>query len=249
MKREWSDEDLIEAARVAEEEREARLERQIDQAEEERHSAGAPPHYVVQVVEDEQPPAPTVYAHVLSPGASQSRPQRMVRTDQQGQQGRIVGSVPAEQRGKASPVQPAPPKRRAVRVLPPEVAEEIARSRARSARELVVQFLASNRLELEFEHLLAIEECLTRNTRPAQFHAALSTRLLLKGVADHCFPPREDKLADRFGRAHELGSKNVCNRLAAFVDQRSRLGITDEEHRLFVATLDTVTRWGGRGPH
>jgi hypothetical protein len=104
-------------------------------------------------------------------------------------------------------------------------------------------------MKLELQHLLELEERLTKRTMPAMFHAALSTRLLLQGVADHCFPAQPDKLEDRFGRLHEVEEGNVGNRLAAYVDRRFGKLISDEEHRLFIATLDTVVRWGARGPH
>jgi hypothetical protein len=135
----------------------------------------------------------------------------------------------------------------AVRSLPHQMGEVIARQHARTARETAVTFLEISGLKEELEHFLALEERLTVGTRPAQYHAALSTRHLLKGVADSCFVAREQPVLDRFGKPHPVLIENVGNRIAAFVDERA--GLSNEEHRLFIATLDTVTRWAGRGPH
>lgn len=132
---------------------------------------------------------------------------------------------------------------------PHQVGEVIAVRMARSSRHSAVSFLETLALHEELEHLMAVEERLTRGNGPALFHAALSTRLLLAGVANRCFPARDELFEDRFGRRHAVGQENVKNRLAAFVDLRLRSGLNDEEHRLFVSTLDTLSRWGGRGPH
>jgi len=134
-------------------------------------------------------------------------------------------------------------------VKPQIVGEIIAIRKARTTRQSVIAFLHLSGMKLELQHLLELEERLTKRTMPAMFHAALSTRLLLQGVADHCFPAQPGKLEDRFGRCHQVEESNVGNRLAAYVDRRLGKVINDEEHRLFIATLDTVVRWGARGPH
>jgi hypothetical protein len=59
--------------------------------------------------------------------------------------------------------------------------------------------------------------------------------------------PGIQPVLDRSGIPHPVRGENVGNLLAAFVDRRA--GLSDEEHRLFIATLDTVTRGAGRGPH
>jgi hypothetical protein len=148
-------------------------------------------------------------------------------------------------------VRPAAPQAvpKPVRRDPQEIGEVIALRVARTTRQTAIGFLESLSLTEELEHLLALEERLTVGSKPAMFHAALSTRLLLSGVANLCFPPKDGHFEDRFGRRHEVKQENVKNRLAAFVDVRLRSGLSDEEHRLFVSTLDTVSRWCGRGPH
>jgi hypothetical protein len=162
--------------------------------------------------------------------------------------------VQTPQEKKAAPVRRRPPVRRKKPagpsgVKPQLVGEIIAIKKTRTTRQSVIAFLRLAGLREELQHLLELEERLTKGTMPAMFHAALSTRLLLQGVADHCLPPREGRLQDRFGRCHQVGQENTGNRLAAYVDIRFGKLISDEEHRLFVATLDTVIRWGARGPH
>ncbi|HEU5252804.1 MAG TPA: hypothetical protein VFU16_05715 [Solirubrobacterales bacterium] len=130
-----------------------------------------------------------------------------------------------------------------------QMGEVIALRLTRSSRGTAVSFLQSTGLSLELEHLLALEERLSVGSTPALFHAALSTRFVLGGIADLCFSPRDEPFIDRFGGKHQVAEANVKNRIAAFVDTRLRHELSNEEHRLFVATLDTVSRWCGRGPH
>lgn len=135
------------------------------------------------------------------------------------------------------------------RLLPHEVGEVLATQLTRSNRDAAIALLLLAGLDQEREHLNAVEERLSAGTRSAQHHAALSARLVLKGLADHCFPARGQRRPDRFGNQHEVGDIQVGNRLAAFVDDRLRSHLSAEEHRLFVANLTTVTRWSARGPH
>jgi hypothetical protein len=160
---------------------------------------------------------------------------------------RAVARVPAKQGEPARNLRSKPARPKSVN--PPIVGEVIAARKAKTTRQFATSFLHLAGMKRELEHLLELEERLTKRTVPAMFHAALSTRLLLQGVADHCFPARQERLADRYGRMHEVGQGNVGNRLAAYVDRRFGKSISDEEHRLFIATLDTVVRWGARGPH
>jgi hypothetical protein len=97
--------------------------------------------------------------------------------------------------------------------------------------------------------LQSIEERLRSGTRPERLQAALSANLLLKGVADYLFPPRDDEWESRFGTKHKLQAKNVGNRLSAFVDPIFRSELTTQEHRLFQSTVDFVFRWSGQGHH
>jgi hypothetical protein len=166
--------------------------------------------------------------------------------------------LPTIQNPLRDPQLPVPRGRRVVQRRPAapapqverhEVGEVIAGGLVRSMRERVVTFLIVTGRDRELEHLQAIEERLLTGTRPAQSHAALSTRLLLEGLADYCFQPRDEPWQDRFGRTHNVGKRNVGNRLAAFVDLHLRSKLSTQEHRLFAATLDTVSSWGGRGPH
>lgn len=166
--------------------------------------------------------------------------------------------LPTIQNPLLDPQLPVPRRRRAAqrRIAAPipqverhEVGEVVAGGLVRSMRERVVTFLIVAGRDQELEHLKAIEERLSAGTLPAQHHAALSTRLLLEGLADYCFPPCEGSWQDRFGDTHKIGKRNVSNRLAAFVDLHLRPHLSTQEHRLFAATLDTVSDWGGRGPH
>jgi len=159
----------------------------------------------------------------------------------------VLGGRSPRVRTKLPAVRPVAPSQ--VRTPPHRMGEVIAVRRTRSSRQTVVSFLRAAGLIKELEHLVAVEERLSAGSTPAQSHAALSTRLLLAGVADRCFTPRDEPFEDRFGAKHDVKKENVGNRIAAFVDVRLRKGVSDEEHRLFIATLDTVNRWSGRGPH
>lgn len=158
--------------------------------------------------------------------------------------GRYSGSKVLKPTSQPSPALPRrPPARRpvpgvpAARVLPEHVGVRIAATRIVSIRERVVTFLMVADLRDEAAHLSAIEERLSVGSTPALHHAALSTRLLLQGVADYCFPARNE------------GPQDTGNRLIAFVESSLGAEHTSEEHRLFIALLDTVKRFSGRGPH
>lgn len=116
-------------------------------------------------------------------------------------------------------------------------------------RQMVMTFLEETDLEEEREHLEALEERLRTGHAPARTHAAVSARKLLLGVADRCFPARSDAYTCRFGCSHRVGSEEVANRLSAFVDERLSSKLETHEHKIFIAHLDYVFRWGGRGTH
>ena len=137
----------------------------------------------------------------------------------------------------------------AARVLPEYVGIRIAATRIASIRERVVTFLMLADLRDEAAHLNAIEERLSVGSAPALHHAALSTRLLLQGVADYCFPARSEHWHSQAGGQHKVGSQDTGNRLVAFVESSLGPEHSSEEHRLFIALLDTVKRFSGRGPH
>jgi hypothetical protein len=150
------------------------------------------------------------------------------------------------------PVEPRPAKRkpRAPRALPQELGEAIARNLTRGYRQEAKGLLVALDLGLELEHLEAIERRLLDGGRPDRLHAALSASLLLEGVANRFYPPRTDRKSwtCRFKNSHELGAPDVKSRLHAFahpfLEQRSTA-----EHKLFVAELDLVARWMGKGHH
>jgi hypothetical protein len=158
-----------------------------------------------------------------------------------------VEPLPRRQRGPA----PAPPPAPGSSGAPVPTADRIAQRRMHGARVRVLTFLARAGLHEDREHLLAIEERLHHPGAPARHHAALSTRLLLKGVADHCFRPRAEPWISRSGRRFEVAEKNVGHRLIAFVEGSFGAAAVgdDIELRLFVAQVDALARFGGRGPH
>jgi len=129
------------------------------------------------------------------------------------------------------------------------VGEVFAARSARLNRKTALALLRVAGLNFEREHLISLEARLAAETIPDQHYAALSARLILKGLADHCFPARTQAWVDRSGRRHEVGAEHVKNRLNAFVDAHLRSILTVDEHRFFVAQLDTVQEWSGRGPH
>jgi hypothetical protein len=114
---------------------------------------------------------------------------------------------------------------------------------------MVVAFLDEAELERGREHLEALEERLRAGHAPARNHMAISARQLLLGVANYCFPARSGLYVCRFDCPHEVGAKEVANRISAFVDQRLSSELDTHEQKLFQAKLDWVFRWGGRGTH
>jgi hypothetical protein len=91
-------------------------------------------------------------------------------------------------------------------VLPEEIGELFAQHLTRAYRHEAEELLIRTGLELEFEHLRSIEQRLHSGTRPDRLQAALSANLLLKGLADHLFPPRDEEWESRFGKKHKLVS-------------------------------------------
>lgn len=165
---------------------------------------------------------------------------------------------PRRQRGTHLPpaVPPASPRRRepvederqAPRVLPQEMGEALAQSLTRRHRQEAKGLLVALDLELELEHLESIERRLLDGGRPDRLYAALSASLLLEGLADKLFPPTGEQWVCRFGKTYKLGPPNVKNRLHAFADRFLKQRST-AEHKLFVAELDLVSRWSGKGHH
>ena len=156
----------------------------------------------------------------------------------------VRGRLP---RGRVEPIRKG--RGRKVQPRPYLVGEVFAARSARSNRGTALALLQVAGLDLEREHLVSLEARLTAGTTPDQYYAALSARLVLKGLADHCFPAREQVWVDRSGRQHDVGDEHVKNRLNAFVDSRLTSALTVEEHRFFVVQLDTVHEWSRRGPH
>lgn len=157
-------------------------------------------------------------------------------------------SVRRRRRGVAGPAVPSAAPARPL-VFPHELGEAFAQGLMRTYRQEAEKLLVAIGLELELEHLQAIELRLCSGTRPDRLQAALSANHLLKGLADYLFPPREEEWESRFGTKHKLGTRNVSNRLSAFVDPVFRSKLTTQEHYLFQATLDFVFRWSGKGHH
>lgn len=135
------------------------------------------------------------------------------------------------------------------RILPQEVGEFLATGLVRADREEVIFLLADTGLDDARQHLEAIEERLLTGTGPSFLHAALSASILLRDLANHLFPPRDEDWESRSGSKHSVRAQNVGNRLSAFVDLRLRSQLSPREHRLFQATLDVVHQWTGEGHH
>jgi hypothetical protein len=187
--------------------------------------------------------------------AAEARPQQptldLLRSGVTVSTGRAAAQPPTKQapvrRRAPHPARPVPRPAGA----PPPTAAQVAARRAHAARTRAFAFLRHAGLIEEAEHLLAIEERVHAGGRPARYHAALSTRLLLEGVADRCFPARAGSWTNRSGETFAVGRANVGNRLIAFVEDALGPGLwnADKEHLLFIARVDTVVRFGGRGPH
>lgn len=126
--------------------------------------------------------------------------------------------------------------------------EALAQSLTRRHRQEVKGLLVALGLDLELEHLESIERRLLDEGRPDRLQAALSASLLLEGLANKLFPPTEALWVCRFGKTHKLGPPNVKNRLHAFADRFLKQCST-AEHKLFIAELDLVSRWSGKGHH
>jgi hypothetical protein len=146
---------------------------------------------------------------------------------------------PAERRPTPAP---------APEVRPEEIGPELAQAMTRRHRQEAKGLLVAVGLDLELEHLVAIEKRMLGGGRPDHLQAALSASLLLEGVANRLFPARSEPWISRFGSKHEVGPENVRNRLSAFaepvVSQWSTI-----EHRLFISEFDLVGRWTREGHH
>ncbi|HBR27392.1 MAG TPA: hypothetical protein DD732_10230 [Rhizobiales bacterium] len=176
------------------------------------------------------PRSPTIHNRLIDPYLPVRRPRPVPREP----------TMPAPSPAPASPYP---------WVSPEEIGELFAQHLMRAYRHEAEELLIRTGLELEIEHLRSIEQRLHSGTRPDRLQAALSANLLLKGLADHLFPPRDEEWESRFGQKHKLGARNISNRLSAFVDPVFRSRLTKQEHRLFQATVDFVFHWSGKGHH
>ncbi len=146
------------------------------------------------------------------------------------------------------PVKHYPAPAPAPEVRPEEVGPELAQAMTRRHRQEAKGLLVALGLDLELEHLEAIERRMLAGGRPDHLHAALSASLLLEGVANRIFPPRDELWISRFGKEHEIGAEHVRNRLSAFAEPMLS-ELETVEHRLFIAEFDLVGRWTGEGHH
>lgn len=143
---------------------------------------------------------------------------------------------------------PDPPRaKRQVRRVTAE--EQIAQRVLNRQRDAVILFLREARLRHEMRELADIEARLAEANDHACKHAAYSARNLMEGVANRLFPPRPEKWRDRDGRTHSLRAKDFKNRLIAYAEWTLEGSWEPHELRAFVATMDTVCRWTGSGPH
>lgn len=150
------------------------------------------------------------------------------------------------------PNQPVPtpiprPARRAVSQLPS--AQFVALRATHEPRAQIIAFLRFVGLEHEVAELIAIERRLHRRTPRDLAHAAFSARWLMRGVADHLFPPRSEMWRDRRGGEHKVGAEEAANRLSAFVEQQLWDKLEADQRRAFQGEIDALKRWTGRGPH
>jgi len=143
---------------------------------------------------------------------------------------------------------PDPPKmKRRMRRVTTE--EEIAQRVLNRQRESVVHFLRHARLRYSVRDLVDLETRLAEGNCHSCKHAAFSARNLMEEVADRLFPPTSETWRGRDGRDHPLGARDFKNRLIAYAE-RALDGIWEgHEFRAFVATMDSVCRWTGSGPH
>jgi len=173
----------------------------------------------------------------------------------------VAPRFPAVQNPLLDPCLPVPRRRRVTRptpvkpmpvqphVLPEELGEVLARALTRADRQGAEELLVETGLDFELEHFKAIEVRLLGGSLSDRNHAALSASLVFKGLADRLFKPRVEKWRSRFDTEHDVGPKNVVNRLSAYVDSRLRSDFSTQEHKLFQATLDHVHRWSAEGHH
>jgi hypothetical protein len=131
--------------------------------------------------------------------------------------------------------------------IPASAAELISRQWALDNRVQAGRLLTNLGLGDAQSELGEIEEHLLSGGRRRFKHAAYSARELLKEVADHLFPARNDLYKDRFGTERKVGPRHVGNRLLAFVDQERTLS-TSEQEDLGVA-MRVLNEWAGGGPH
>lgn len=143
---------------------------------------------------------------------------------------------------------PDPPKmKRRMRRVTTE--EEIAQRVLNRQRDSVIHFLRHARLRYGVRDLVDLETRLAEGNYHSCKHAAFSARNLMEEVADRLFPPSSRRWRGRDGRDHSLGAKDFKNRLIAYAEWALAGEWEGHEFQAFVATMDTVCRWTGSGPH
>jgi len=147
---------------------------------------------------------------------------------------------PARERGKNTKRKP---RRRAS--APELIVKRALRRHHKAARAL----LSGLDLTTELKELTDLEAELNKGTPQACKHASYRARNLIEGLADCLFPPTSKPRKGRDGQERSLGPSNFKNRLIAYVEERMEGKWEGHEFRDFVATLDTVMRWTGSGPH
>ena len=143
---------------------------------------------------------------------------------------------------------PDPPKaRRRMRRVTAE--EEIAQRVFNRQRDAVILFLRVARLRYGVQDLVDMEARLAEGNDHSCKHAAFGARNLMESVGDRLFPPSPEPWRGRDGRDHSVGAKDFKNRLIAYAEWALEGTWEGHEFQAFVATMDTVFRWTGSGPH
>jgi hypothetical protein len=155
----------------------------------------------------------------------------------------VVPSARIEQVPKRRKSAKRKPRRRAS--APELIVKRALRRHRKAARALLVEL----DLTTELKELTDLEAELNKGTVQACKHASYRARNLIEGLADCLFPPSSKTRKGRDGKKHALGSKDFKNRLIAYVEDRLNGDWEGHDFRAFVATLDTVMRWTGSGPH
>jgi hypothetical protein len=138
-----------------------------------------------------------------------------------------------------------------VEISPEGLAEENARADARLYKQTAEDFLMTEELDHELEHLERIAELLVLTDPPSCEYAALAASKIIRGLADRFWPGKDGErwIFTWKNERRPVEKEHTANRLAAYLDLHFRDHAPSYEHRHLETTLYLVHEWAGAGHH